>query len=110
MRLIGVVIWLSEDTGKALVWCDDGGPLALVGDIRSACAEDRPPGLGDLVQVACRENGTLRSCLEIGVLAEGAVPDPGGVMQQCATTQARGRVAAWPGTERGRGPGAVAAG
>ena len=44
MQMIGVVLWSAEQESKAVVWCEDQGDLAFIGD-----GDPQAEGLGQLV-------------------------------------------------------------
>ncbi len=87
VRLQGVVIWRSVGANTALVWCDDGGPLALVEEVAHTCPRGAAPDIGDLVEMFCVEDSELRPCVSIVVTAVGAVADPGQTVRQAMRGQ-----------------------
>lgn len=64
----GVVIYVAKDRSRAIVWCDDHGPLGLAR--RDAMPRDRDLTVGDLVRFEAIDDGGMRLC-------RGLTPVPG---------------------------------
>lgn len=59
--MIGVVVWSDPEQTKAIIWCEDHGDLAYIGDHSNRTAA-LPLGLdeGDLIQFDLAENHSMR--------------------------------------------------
>ena len=73
--MIGVVIWSSECSQKAVIWCEDQGPLAYLrgGDCLAGDAEWPVPG--DLLRLECETVGNLRHARSVSVIASNVCPN-----------------------------------
>lgn len=72
--MIGVVIWSSESTGKAVIWCEDQGPLAYLRGRDSLLGEADWPVPGDLLRLECETIGNLRHAHSVSVIAPKVCP------------------------------------
>jgi len=72
--MIGVVIWSSEETRKAVIWCEDQGPLAYLGGGEGVIADLDWPVPGDLLRLECETVGNLRHATSVSVIAARACP------------------------------------
>lgn len=55
----GVVIYVSKDRSRAIIWCSDQGPLGLA---RRDAMPAAPLTVGDFVKFDAVEDGGLRIC------------------------------------------------
>lgn len=58
----GVVIYVSKDRSRAIIWCSDQGPLGLVRRDAMPVAPHPPLAVGDFVMFDAVEDGELRLC------------------------------------------------
>lgn len=72
--MIGVVIWSSEATRKAVIWCEDQGPLAYLRGRDSLLEETEWPVPGDLLRLECETIGNLRHARSVSVIAPNICP------------------------------------
>lgn len=63
----GVVIYMSKDRSRAIVWCSDHGPLGLAR--RDAMPRDAVLAVGDLVRFEAVDDGDMRICGRLTPLA-----------------------------------------
>ncbi|MDO5643655.1 MAG: hypothetical protein Q4G26_14880 [Paracoccus sp. (in: a-proteobacteria)] len=72
--MIGVVIWSSEESQKAVIWCEDQGPLAYLRG--HDCLSDGAdwPVPGDLLRIECEIIGNLRHARSVSVIAPKVCP------------------------------------
>ena len=72
--MIGVVIWSSEATRKAVIWCEDQGPLAYLRGCDSLLDDVDWPVPGDLLQLECEIIGSLRHARAVSLIAPRVCP------------------------------------
>lgn len=72
--MIGVVIWSSEASKKAVIWCEDQGPLAYLRDHDNLLEEASWPVPGDLIRLECETIGNLRQAHSVRVIAPKVCP------------------------------------
>lgn len=85
--MIGVVIWSSEACRKAVVWCEDQGPLAYMrgsDSLSDSLSEGGNwPAPGDLLRMECETVGNLRQARAVSVIGEKSCPQlPDALMGQ----------------------------
>ncbi|MFD1795311.1 hypothetical protein FQV27_08780 [Paracoccus aurantiacus] len=72
--MIGVVIWSSEATSKAVIWCEDQGPLAYLRGREGLMEEIDWPVPGDLLRLECETIGNLRHARSVSIIAPKVCP------------------------------------
>ncbi|WBU59535.1 hypothetical protein [Paracoccus albus] len=72
--MIGVVIWSSESSRKAVIWCEDQGPLAYLRGRDNLLEEADWPVPGDLLRLECETIGNLRQAHSARVLEQKVCP------------------------------------
>lgn len=72
--MIGVVIWSSEANRKAVIWCEDQGPLAYLRGCDNLLEEADWPVPGDLLRLECETVGNLRHARSVTVIAPKVCP------------------------------------
>lgn len=72
--MIGVVIWSSESSRKAVIWCEDQGPLAYLRGCDSLLEQIDWPVPGDLLRLECETVGNLRHAHSVSVIAPKVCP------------------------------------
>lgn len=72
--MIGVVIWSSEASRKAVIWCEDQGPLAYLRGCDSLVEDVDWPVPGDLLRLECETVGNLRHAHSVSVIAPKVCP------------------------------------
>ena len=72
--MIGVVIWSSEANRKAVIWCEDQGPLAYLRDCDSLTEQADWPVPGDLLRLECETIGNLRHAHSVSLIAPRVCP------------------------------------
>lgn len=72
--MIGVVIWSSSSTEKAVIWCEDQGPLAYLQGTDDLAAEIEWPVPGDLLHLDCENVGNLRHARSVRIVSQQACP------------------------------------
>ncbi|SDD19805.1 hypothetical protein SAMN05421538_10179 [Paracoccus isoporae] len=81
--MIGVVIWSSESSRKAVVWCEDQGPLAYMRGSESLSQDGNWPMPGDLLRMECETVGNLRQARAVCVIGPKCCPQlPAALMGQ----------------------------
>ncbi|MFV0293484.1 MAG: hypothetical protein ACK5II_09850 [Paracoccus sp. (in: a-proteobacteria)] len=79
--MIGVVIWSSETNDKAVIWCEDQGPLAYLKGRDSLLDEAEWPVPGDLLRLECETIGNLRQAHSVSLIAPKVCPQlPGALL------------------------------
>lgn len=58
--MLGVVIWSAESESKAIIWCEDQGELAFLGQSPHKAASAERFDEGDLIQFDLTEIDNLR--------------------------------------------------
>ena len=58
--MLGVVIWSAEVESKAIIWCEDHGELAFLGQAPHKAASSERFDEGDLIQFDVTELDNLR--------------------------------------------------
>ncbi|MGH1576919.1 hypothetical protein [Planktotalea sp.] len=58
--MLGVVIWSAEVDSKAIIWCEDHGELAFLGQSQHSAACTERFDEGDLIQFDIEEFSNLR--------------------------------------------------
>lgn len=58
--MLGVVIWSADAESKAIIWCEDHGDLAFLGQSPHKAAEAERFDEGDLIQFDLTELDNLR--------------------------------------------------
>lgn len=59
VSMMGVVIYISSDRGRAIIWCEDHGPLAYV-RANKALQNPNSISVGDCVTFSARTDGDFR--------------------------------------------------
>lgn len=72
--MIGVVIWSNEANRKAVIWCEDQGPLAYLRDCDSLTEQADWPVPGDLLRLECETIGNLRHAHSVCLIAPRVCP------------------------------------
>lgn len=72
--MIGVVIWSSEASRKAVIWCEDQGPLAYLRGRDNLLDQADWPVPGDLLRLECETIGNLRHAHSVSVIAPKVCP------------------------------------
>ncbi|MDO5604573.1 MAG: hypothetical protein Q4G25_05355 [Paracoccus sp. (in: a-proteobacteria)] len=75
--MIGVVIWSSEETRNAVIWCEDQGPLAYLRDCDGLLEmpdQQEWPVPGDLLRLQCETVGNLRLARSVSLIAPKVCP------------------------------------
>lgn len=72
--MIGVVIWSSEASRKAVIWCEDQGPLAYLRGCDDLVETVDWPVPGDLLRLECETVGNLRHAHSVSVIAPKVCP------------------------------------
>lgn len=72
--MIGVVIWSSEASRKAVIWCEDQGPLAYLRGRDCLLEEEDWPVPGDLLRLECETIGNLRQAHSVSLIAPKVCP------------------------------------
>ena len=86
--MIGVVIWSSEASRKAVIWCEDQGPLAYLRGCDSLLDQVDWPVPGDLLRLECETIGNLRHARAVSVIAPKVCPQlPDALLGQIAERQ-----------------------
>ena len=81
--MIGVVIWSSEASQKAVIWCEDQGPLAYLRGCDGLLEQIDWPVPGDLLRLECETVGNLRHAHSVSIIAPKACPQlPDALMGQ----------------------------
>ncbi|MFV0411454.1 MAG: hypothetical protein ACK5LJ_17680 [Paracoccus sp. (in: a-proteobacteria)] len=81
--MIGVVIWSSESNDKAVIWCEDQGPLAYLKGRDALLEEAEWPVPGDLLRLECETVGNLRHAHSVSVIAPKVCPQlPDALLRQ----------------------------
>ena len=60
VSMMGVLIYISADRGRAIIWCDDQGPLAYVRGDKLLLDGDSGVSVGDCVRFDARTDGDFR--------------------------------------------------
>ena len=63
--MIGVVVWSSVDKEKAVIWCEDHGPLAYLAGRVGTAVTGAWPGEGSLVEVETITDGGVRRVIRL---------------------------------------------
>lgn len=89
-QLNGIVIFIAADAAKALVWCSDHGPLAVL--YQAAYPRDGGPPLaiGDLLRFSVDQIGPLRICHDVAREQPRAAPALAAMMQGIASLDGEG--------------------
>jgi hypothetical protein len=58
--MLGVVIWTDAGDNKAIIWCEDHGELAFIGQQSHAAANGERFDQGDLIQFDLAEHENVR--------------------------------------------------
>lgn len=72
--MIGVVIWSSRMTKKAVIWCEDQGALAYASDKTGCDGGMAWPEPGDLIGVETAETEALRQVTSMWLVNARACP------------------------------------
>jgi len=70
--MLGLVLWCDADAGRALIWCEDHGDLAIY---RATGKTAEPLREGDLVHVRLRTARGMRLVRGLWVVASGVADD-----------------------------------
>jgi len=73
-RMLGVVIWACQRTGKAIVWCADHRDLAHF-DAASTISGKLRIEVGDLVEVALVSGRSVRRCASLKLVEANYMPE-----------------------------------
>jgi hypothetical protein len=65
----GVVIYVSKDRSRAIVWCSDHGPLGLARRDAMPPAAQPPLMVGEVVRFEAFDDGDMRLCGRLTRLA-----------------------------------------
>ncbi len=91
----GVVIYVSKDRSRALVWCSDHGPLGLAR--RDAMPRNTAIRVGDFVKFDALDDGDMRLCGRLTPVPERAVPGlPDLLRRDARATQRRAQLSVVP--------------
>ena len=60
VNMMGVVIYISKDRQRAIIWCEDHGPLAYVRGEKSLFRGEAEVAVGDCVRFMARTDGDFR--------------------------------------------------
>jgi len=83
--MLGVVIWTDAAESKAIIWCEDHGDLAFIGQYPHAETMTESLDQGDLIQFDLTEHRNLRFAKNARKVAEHYCADLSAVI---ATAQA----------------------
>ncbi|MDO5647949.1 hypothetical protein [Paracoccus sp. (in: a-proteobacteria)] len=72
--MIGVVVWSSSATEKAVIWCEDQGALACLLGQENTVDMAQWPQPGDLVELDSVMDGNLRHARNVTMISEHACP------------------------------------
>ena len=72
--MIGVILWSNPAKEKAVIWCEDQGPLAYLRGRDSLLEEADWPVPGDLLRLECETIGNLRHAHSVSVIAPKVCP------------------------------------
>ena len=68
--MLGIVLWSSSDRRKAVVWCEDHGPLAYLTGSAIRHPPDPWPAEGDVVKLTVETEGTIRRIVTLTATGE----------------------------------------
>jgi len=60
VNMMGVVIYISKDRQRAILWCEDHGPLAYVRREKALLDQELAIAIGDCVNFVARTDGDFR--------------------------------------------------
>lgn len=60
VSMFGVIIYISPDRHRAIIWCEDHGPLAYVRADKTLRDEAQALAVGDCVRFSARTDGDFR--------------------------------------------------
>lgn len=69
METVGIVVWIDMTGKSALVFCADGGDMAVVPDLSEAVEGGMMPREGDLVGLIYHGDYDLRGCEKIWTIS-----------------------------------------
>ncbi|WBU64417.1 hypothetical protein [Paracoccus aerodenitrificans] len=81
--MIGIVIWSSEARRRAIIWCEDQGPLAYLRGCDSLLGDRAWPLAGDLLRVECEMIGNLRHAFDAHLIAAEHCPQLRDALLNC---------------------------
>jgi|GEM_PF-2907620 len=84
METVGIVIWVDAAQETALVFCADGGDIAVVPDMSKALEGAVMPQKGDLVGLTYYGKNDLRGCERIWTIAPDERPGLADEIRQMA--------------------------
>lgn len=82
MSVEAIVIYRSAETGAAVLWCGDQGPLAILPAGMNGYGQS--PQIGDLLRIEIEDEGMVRHCLSWVLLRRAALPEAGDVLREGA--------------------------
>ncbi|MDO5530359.1 MAG: hypothetical protein Q4F71_13230 [Paracoccus sp. (in: a-proteobacteria)] len=72
--MIGVVIWSSRQTSKAVIWCEDQGALAYASPETGREDDMDWPEPGDLIGLDAKDGAKLREVTQMWLVTPRAFP------------------------------------
>ena len=85
--MLGVVIWTDAGDDKAIIWCEDHGDLAFIGQQSHAAANGERFDQGDLIQFDLAEHENVRLACNPRKIAHHYCSDLGAVIETAQTVE-----------------------
>ncbi len=86
--MIGVIVWSSAAKRKAVIWCEDQGPLAYLHGLDNVPGTDVWPATGSMVSLESELRSDLRYAFNVRVLDESQMSGLPGILREVGGTQA----------------------
>lgn len=80
--MIGVIVWSSAVKRKAVIWCEDQGPLAYLHGLDNVLGGDEWPATGAMVALESEVRNELRHAFNVRVLDESQMSELPGMLRE----------------------------
>ncbi|MFB9225120.1 hypothetical protein [Paracoccus cavernae] len=84
--MIGVIVWSSAVKRKAVIWCEDQGPLAYLHGLDNVLGGDEWPVTGAMVALESEVRNELRHAFNVRVLDETQMSELPGMLREVGGT------------------------
>lgn len=92
VSMFGVVIYISPDRQRAIIWCEDHGPLAYVKADKTLRDTRQAIAVGDCVRFSARTDGDFRIGRELCPISLPPLSELPDLLRQTASDQPDDRV------------------
>ncbi|MFN3937837.1 MAG: hypothetical protein ACK4KW_09685 [Gemmobacter sp.] len=91
--MIGCILWSDRDQRRAVIWCEDQGHLAWLGNpddfLLSGPAAESWPEVGSLVRLECEQRGSLRVARAVRLMEAEAARDLPAMLLRAVAAETR---------------------